>query len=114
MSFVVELAVRRKKMKPLIILLLSFFIVGCDSPEPRVIDSEIVKTTTPDGVEIRKGEISEVMTSKKNKDRFVSYLQKNDIYYRLDNRYPNEVSWIPESEEHRQEIFKKAFSGPEG
>jgi hypothetical protein len=99
-------------MNRVLIISLCFFIYACGEPESSIAHSEIVSITTPDGVEIRSGEISEVMASDEAKNKFLAYLENNDIYYRLDDRYPNEVSWVPESEMHQKEIIRKAFEIP--
>lgn len=99
-------------MKIAILVLVLIYLLGCGDSSTRLVTSKVVKITTPDGVEIRDGEVSQVLANIESKDRFVSYLQRHNIYYRLDDRFPNEVSWIPESDEHGKEVMRAAFGIP--
>lgn len=100
-------------MKPFTLLIMFLLLLGCSDPSTKVVSSETVKVTTPDEVEIRDGEISQVLANEESKDRFVAYLESQNIYYRLDDRFPNEVIWATENDEHREKVTRAAFGIPE-
>lgn len=99
-------------MRNVLILSIPLLFLGCDTPESKTVVVETI-VTTPDGVIIREGEIAQYFEKPEDKLKFIEYLEKNGLYYRLDDRFANEVNWIPESVEHQKLVFRGAHGIPE-
>lgn len=105
-------------MRRLFVMILCIALFACDiegrsEHTAKDLEQDIAFMSTVDGVEISQGEISQVFASKEARSRFVAYLDAKGIYYRLNERYLLEVSWIPSSDEHRRYITREAFGIPQ-